>query len=183
MKRLKNKFSKIFSAQKGATAVEFALLATPFFFLIFALIEIMLVFFMQTTLESAVAIEARKIRTGQAQSSTNPITQAQFKANICNRLFGMADCGNRLFVAVEDFPSPPANITNPWSDGNLVAGSSSDEPYQNSASGDMVIVKSYYVWPLFTPGISAALSNFSGGSFGSYNKILVATAAFRNEPF
>lgn len=183
MMRLKIDLSKILRANKGATAVEFAILAAPFMFLIFALIEIMLVFFMQTTLESAVAIEARKIRTGQAQSSSSPITQTQFKNNICNRLFGMADCGTRLFVSVEDFPTPPANITNQWSDGNLVVGSSNDEPYQNSASGDMVIVKAYYVWPLFTPGISSALGNFSGGSFGSNNRILVATAAFRNEPF
>ncbi|KAF0113370.1 MAG: TadE family protein [Hyphomonadaceae bacterium] len=51
---------------RGSTAVEFALIATPFVFMIFALIETMLVFFTQTTLEAAVAEESRKIRTGQA---------------------------------------------------------------------------------------------------------------------
>lgn len=171
-------------SKRGATAVEFALIATPFVFMIFALIETMLIFFVQTALEAAVAEEARKIRTGQAQSTTTPITQTQFKANVCTRMMGLADCTNRLFVMVEAFTTPPAGaLPTPWSDGSLVPGSGADEPYQNSAAGDMVIVRSYYVWPLLTPGLSNAMSNYSGGAYGSYNRMLVATAAFRNEPF
>jgi Flp pilus assembly protein TadG len=169
--------------KRGATAVEFALIATPFFFMVFALIELMVIFFMQTALESAVAMEARKIRTGQAQSSTAPISQTQFKTNICNRMMGMVDCTSRLFVSVEAFTSPPSNITNPWSDGNLVPGSASDEPYQMANAGDMVIVRSYYLWPLMTPGMTNALRNFSNGTYGSNNRILVAVSAFRTEPF
>lgn len=169
---------------RGATAVEFALIATPFVFMIFALIETMLIFFTQTTLEAAVAEESRKIRTGQAQSTTAPITQAQFKANVCNKLYGLADCTNRLFVLVEAFSAPPAGpLAQPWADGSLVPGSAQDEPYQASTSGQMVIVRSFYVWPLLTPGLSNALSNYSGGAYGSYNRMLVATAAFRNEPY
>lgn len=169
---------------RGATAVEFALIATPFVFMIFALIETMLVFFTQTTLEAAVAEESRKIRTGQAQSTAAPISQTQFKANVCNRLYGLADCTNRLFVLVEAFSAVPTGpLAQPWTDGSLVPGSAADEPYQASTSGQMVIVRSFYVWPLLTPGLSNALSNYSGGAYGSYNRMLVATSAFRNEPY
>ena len=169
---------------RGATAVEFALIATPFMFLIFALIEIMMVFIVQTTLEAAVTEEARKIRTGQAQNTTTPITKAQFKANVCTRLYGFADCTTRLFVMVQSFPAAPgAAITKPWDDGTLTPGSADDEPYDASAPGDLVIVRGYYVWPLLTPGIASGLSNYSDGTYGAHNRMLVGTAAFRNEPF
>lgn len=171
-------------ARRGATAVEFALIATPFMFLIFALVEVMMIFVVQTTLEAAVTEEARKIRTGQAQNVSTPITQTQFKANVCNKLYGLANCSTRLFVMVQTFASAPgAGIGTPWSDGSLVPGSAADEPYMASSPGDLVIVRGYYVWPLITPGISNALSNYSGGTFGSYNRMIVGTSAFRNEPY
>lgn len=158
------------------------MIATPFFFTIFALIEVMVVFFVQTALEASVAEVSRLVRTGQAQSSS--MTQTAYKNAICARLGGMADCATRLFVSLEAFSSPPAVAgPDPWDDGTLTQGSGSDEPFQNSNAEEFVIARAYYVWPLMTPGLSDALSNFSGGTYGAKNRILVATAAFRNEPF
>ena len=42
---------------------------------------------------------------------------------------------------------------------------------------EVVVVRTYYVWKLFTPGISQ-LSNMAGDS-----RLLTAGAVFRNEPF
>ena len=53
--------------QKGAAAVEFALVATPFLALLFAIIESALVFFAGQMLESAASDAGRMIMTGQAQ--------------------------------------------------------------------------------------------------------------------
>ena len=171
-------------SRRGVAAVEFALIATPFMFLIFALVEVMMIFVVQTTLEAAVTEEARKVRTGQAQNVTTPITQAQFKTNVCNKLYGLADCNTRLFVMVQTFANAPgAGIGTPWDDGTLTPGDASDEPYMASAPGDLVIVRGYYVWPLLTPGVSNALSNYTDGTYGAYNRMLVGTAAFRNEPY
>lgn len=170
--------------QSGATAVEFAFVALPFFAMMFALFEIMMIFFVQTTLEAAVAEEARKIRTGQAQSTTAPISKAQFKAAVCDRMYGMGDCATRLFVMVESLSTAPTGpLTLPWDDGSLVPNSAADEPYDNSAPGQLVIVRAYYAWPLLTPGISAAFKNYSSGALGTNNRMLVATTAFRNEPY
>lgn len=183
LKIFAKKANSIFKNRRGSAAVEFAMLITPFVFLIFALMEIMIIFLMQTTLEAATSSEARKIRTGQAQNISSPITQSQFKTNVCTKLHGLADCTNRLFVMVESFSTPPTGLTNPWADNDLTVGSAADEPWQTSISGDIVVVRTYYVWPLITPGVTNALSNFSNGTFGSNNRILVATSAFRNEPF
>ena len=170
--------------QKGATAVEFALIATPFLMLLFGIFEVMMIFFVQTTLEAAIAEEARKIKTGQAQSTTAPITQSQFKANVCARMMGLADCSNRLFVMVQNQPTT-GTLPTPYADGVLTPGSAADEPYEATAAEAIVVVRGYYVWPLLTPGLSSAYKNFtpSGGSLGSNNRVLAAASAFRNEPF
>jgi Flp pilus assembly protein TadG len=170
--------------QRGATAVEFAFVAGPFLAMMFALIEIMMIFFVQTTLEAAVAEEARRIRTGQVQQAAEP--RATFKAAICSRMYGLGDCTNRLFVTVQSFNvAPTGGGAQPWADGTLTPGSADDEPYQASTPGQLVLVRSYYVWPLMTPGLDmlSATSNFSSATLGAKNRILVASAAFRNEPY
>ncbi|MEJ8631254.1 pilus assembly protein [Sphingomonas sp. I4] len=57
----------ILSDRRGATIVEFALVATPFIALILAILQTSLAYFAQEALESAVEISARSVVTGQAQ--------------------------------------------------------------------------------------------------------------------
>ena len=184
VKRLRNRRTK--QGQRGSAAVEFAMIATPFIFMVFGIFETMMIFFVQTTLEAAISEEARKIRTGQAQSTTAPITKAQFKANVCARMMGLADCSTRLFVQVQNQPIA-GTLPTPWADGTLTPGSAADEPDEATAANSIVVVRGYYVWPLMTPGLSNAMRNYSdtsgGGTLGDYNRIIAATSAFRNEPF
>jgi len=170
--------------KRGAAAAEFAMIATPFVFMVFGIFETMMIYFVQTTLEAAISEEARKIRTGQAQSLAAPITKEQFKANVCARMMGLGDCSTRLFVQVQNQPTS-GTLPTPWADGTLTPGSDADEPYEPTAANAIVVVRGYYVWPLVTPGISNAMKNFadSGGTLGNYNRIIAATSAFRNEPF
>ena len=184
VKRYRKRRNK--EGQRGSSAVEFAMVAAPFFFLLFGIFETMMIFFMQTTLEAAISEEARKVRTGQAQSTSAPISKSQFKANVCARLMGMADCANRLFVQVQNQPAS-GTLPTPWADGILTPGSAADEPYEATAANAIVVVRGYYVWQLMTPGIASAMKNFSdtspGGILGTNNRIIAATSAFRNEPF
>src|SRR5690606_2566182 len=55
--------------ERGVTAVEFGLLALPFFTIIAAILQTSLVFLADQVLESAVHDAARAIRTGQAQEA------------------------------------------------------------------------------------------------------------------
>jgi Flp pilus assembly protein TadG len=168
--------------ESGSAAVEFAMIALPFLMLLFGLFEIMMIFFIQTTLESAVTEESRKIKTGQ-QSAGTGITAAQFKAGICTRMAGMVACNTRLFVTVQNQPTT-GNLTSPQTDATLF----SSPPYvANTAAGSIVVVRAFYMWPLMTPGISTALKNTTvtgpNNDLGANNRMLVATSAFRNEPF
>jgi Flp pilus assembly protein TadG len=64
-------------SRRGSVAVEFALVAPVFFALLFAIIEIAIVFFADQTLETVAQGSARYVMTGQAQN--NGFDQTAFK--------------------------------------------------------------------------------------------------------
>jgi Flp pilus assembly protein TadG len=160
--------------QDGATVVEFALVAAPFFALMFAIIETALLFFADQTLDTAVSSAARLIRTGQAQE--DGMTASQFKTAICDQVGGLINCASGLKVDVRkytDFDS--IDLATPLdADGNLKV----TENYNAGHGGDIVVVRAYYEWPTFVTQLGNNLANLPDG-----NHLLVATAAFRNEPF
>lgn len=163
--------------KSGAAAIEFAIVAAPFFALMFALIEIGLVFFGNFTLENAVAQASRLIRTGQAQ--TSGFSETQFKQAVCDNVYALLDCNNGLKTDVRKFTSfggvslpPPLD-----GDGNL----QSNFQYDPGVAGDIVVVRVFYEWDLI-----AQLPDLLGlglGNMGNGNRLLTASAAFRNEPF
>ena len=160
--------------RRGAAALEFALVATPFFMLLFGILEIALIFFASAVIEDGVAEAARDIRTGQLQTAGQ--NEADFRAIICQRIDAVADCG-RLRVDVrrfEDFAS--TDFTAPQDeDGELDDSGFQFDPGQ---AGDVVVVRVFYDWPLLGPGMINGLSNMPG------NRRLISSAtAFRNEPF
>ena len=160
--------------QKGATAVEFALVATPFLGLTFAILETAGVFFASQALETATSDSARLIMTGQAQ--TQGFSQSQFKSAVCAKIFGLFDCENGVYVDVKTFTSF-GNVTmnNPVdANGNFV----NNFTYQPGGPGDIVVVRLFYQWPVYVTLLGFNLQNMSGGK-----RLLVATAAFRNEPY
>lgn len=161
-------------AQSGATALEFGIIAAPFFALLFALIEVGLVFFATFTLENAVAEASRLIRTGQAQGSG--FSETEFKQQVCNNVYGLIDCGGGLIVDVrkfDDFGS--VSLPDPLDgDGNLTGTFG----YDAGDGGDIVVVRVFYEWDLIADLPGAGLGNMAGGK-----RLLTATAAFRNEPF
>src|SRR5262245_25381392 len=85
---------------RGAAAVEFALVATPFLALMFAIIEVSMVFFGGQILEKATQDASRKILTGQAQLANFDATQ--FKNEVCSHLLIIFSCGN-VYVDVKNY--------------------------------------------------------------------------------
>lgn len=162
--------------QDGAVAVEFALILLPFLALMFGIMETSLVFFADQTLETAVADSARLIMTGQAQ--TQNLTAQTFKDQVCQRIYGLFDCQNGIYVSVQTYSSFGSITNTPPLDnnGNLVT---SNFGYQPGGPGDIVVVRLYYQWPIYVSLMN--LSNLANMS--NHNRLLVATAAFRNEPY
>lgn len=161
--------------QKGAAAVEFALVALPFLALTFAILETALVFFAGQTLEFAVADAGRLIMTGQAQNGG--FTQADFKNAVCNDLAGgMFDCTNGVYINVTTYSSFGAvNTAPPVSNGVL---NTANMGYSPGGPGCIVAVQLFYQWPIYVSLLGDNLANLNGNY-----RLLVATAVFRNEPY
>jgi len=158
----------------GATALEFAIVAGPFLLLLLGIFAVALVFAGNMALENAAEQGARLIRTGEAQ--TQGFDAARFKTEVCKYLTAPLSCGG-LRLDVRTFASfGSSNLTNPLdSSGNLKAGFG----YAPGVGGDVVVVRAFYEWDLLAampPAIR--LSNMANG-----NRLLIATVAFRNEPF
>jgi Flp pilus assembly protein TadG len=163
----RRRWRALLADRQGATAVEFALVAGPFIFLLVAIIQTFLTFFAQQLLETAVNQSSRIILTGQAQAQN--MTQTQFASVVCSNLPILFNC-NKLMIDVEvagSWTSANAgaptltfdnngNVTNAWL-------------YSPGNPGDIVVVRVMYLWPVFMG---------SGG-----NHLIMASAAFQNEAY
>jgi Flp pilus assembly protein TadG len=160
--------------ERGATMIEFALVMVPFFILLFGIFEVGLVFWGGLELENATDDAARMVRTGQAQAGG--FDEARMKQEICDRVSLLVHCTSKLRIDVRSFNAfsqmtPPA----PLDAGGLLKDTFS---YSLGGPQQVVLMTSFYEWPLLN-----MLSGMSLGNMASGNRLLRATAAFRNEPF
>ena len=161
--------------EDGIAAVEFGIVAAPFLALMFAIMETALVFFASQTLETAVADSARLIMTGQAQ--TQSFSQAQFKSAVCSKVGGLFDCAGGLQIDVKTYTTfgSISNAKPLDANGNLQTSSFG---YQPGGPGQIVVVRLMYQWPVYASLLGFNLSDMSGSK-----RLIMATAAFRNEPY
>jgi len=163
-----------FARRDGTAAIEFSLVVLPFLALMIAIVETSIVFFAGQTLETAAADSARLILTGQAQ--TGNFDQNAFKQQVCSRVYALFDCANGIYVDVRkssDFAS--VNLAPPVdNNGNLT----NNFVYQPGSACDIIVVRLFYQWPIYMQLMGLNLVNMS-----NHNRLLTATAAFRNEPF
>lgn len=163
-------------AKRGSAAVEFALVAVPFFLLTFGMAEVSMLGFVQTSLDFAVSETGRLIRTGQAQSGG--MGAAEIEGILCQEVtkYAALDCDSNLFLDVDRFDSFVDVVNDsPIQDGTFQPGGFGYSPGQAS---DIVVVRAYYRWQVMTPLFQSVFSNVEGGE-----RIVVSTAMFRNEPF
>lgn len=166
--------------ERGVTAVEFGLLAIPFFALIGAILETAVVFLAGQLLDSAVQDASRYIRTGQMQSASYDL--AKFRDNVCSRLYGLYTC-SELFIDVQPLTSFSAvNIKAPvnpnCSTPAACADWTRDPIYSPGQGSSIVVVQVYYRWPVILN-----LGGFNMANMPDGKRILGAAAVFRNEPF
>jgi Flp pilus assembly protein TadG len=162
--------------QKGATAVEFGMIALPFLGLMFAIIETALVFFAGQTLETAVADSSRLIMTGQAQNGA--FDKVKFKEAVCTRVKGLFDCSGQMKIDVRAYSQfAVANMSKPTA--TACNFPDSDFQYNPGGPGDIVVVRVVYKWPIFVGLWGLSLADMSGCGA----RLIMSTSTFRNEPF
>lgn len=169
--------------REGTAAIEFAILAIPFFMLLFAILELAIVFFINSTLNHAVSEAGRQIRTGNFQACGS---QANFKKLVCTNMSGLGNCEKRLRIDVVSGsafgsitlaapPEPPEkDPSDPSSTDDIPNGD-----YVNTGANAPVVVRGLYYHKLVLPPQLTRLENVSGTGI----RLLTSTTAFRNEPF
>jgi Flp pilus assembly protein TadG len=160
--------------RRGSTAVEFALVAPVFFALLFAILETGIMFLAGQVLETITQQSARMILTGQAQTAS--YTSAQFATYVCSQVPALFSC-NQISIDVESYPSfSSVNFSSQIdNNGNFITN---NLQYNPGGPGDIVVVRLFYQWPLIVTGLGWNPSNLAGNK-----RLLVGTAAFKNEPY
>jgi Flp pilus assembly protein TadG len=174
--RRKGLLGRFVKSKDGVTAIEFAMVGGPFLYLLCVIFETGLMLFSEYIIENGVARAARMIRTGQVQ--INNISASQFKTEICGKLATYLDCTNNLHVDVRKFADfSSISLPNAFNGQELSTDVTTSAKFQPGVALEVVVVRVYYEWDLFVPGLSK-LGNLSGG-----RRALSAGAAFRNEPY
>jgi Flp pilus assembly protein TadG len=166
----------------GATAVEFGLVALPFFTLIFILTGFALRFFVTNSLDKGMDTISRQLRTGQAQKAN--MTVNDFKTKVCQSAGSFIDCNkttilvNRPFqnrwenvVPQPCFDTSGAIVTNPAAGTDLIAAHS-------GGAGQIVLVTICYQWDL--AGKIPFMKEFA--AIEGLKRMQTSTA-FRTEPY
>jgi Flp pilus assembly protein TadG len=169
------KLRNLAEREEGTAAVEFAIVAIPFLAVLYAILQTGLVFFAEQSLETTAADASRLILTGQAQSQG--LDQTTFQNAVCARLSVIMNCSS-VMIDVRTYSNfSSANTSLPIdSNGNL----QNNFVYQPGAAGDIVVMRLMYQWPISLSLLSLgrSLSNLGNGQ-----DLLMATVAFRNEPY
>jgi Flp pilus assembly protein TadG len=162
--------------RRGATAIEFALLALPLIMLIFASLQTGIIFFMDQALQTTTQKSARQLLTGAAQ--TSGMTQQGFKNAVCANLPSEFACA-KVMVDVQSSSTFSSANTATMTPAQVAANQSANTwSYSPGNAGDIVIVRVMYSWPVLGGVLALGLANQSNGGH-----LMIATSVFKNEPY
>jgi Flp pilus assembly protein TadG len=164
-------------AQRGTTAVEFALVAPLLIALLVAIFQVTLFLFAQMNLQNAAVQAGRLIMTGQVQNAGT--SQSAFLTkDVCPLLGPMFTCTN-VYANVQSYINfSSASTTEPTL---TYAGNGSVNntwAYSPGSPGQVMVVQIIYQWPIIGGTLHAVLPNLGNG----YAEMMGVTA-FRVEPY
>lgn len=176
LRALSERIAQFSRNRRGATAIEFAILAVPFIMLTFAILESTVSFTAQQVLSNATDKLARQIRTGQI-TLTNT-TETEFRTLLCEEVSVIITSGcPGLEVDLKSyatFASVPTTIPR-TPEGDIDTTGFTYNPGGNETINSLRV---FYRWPIITDMMKASLSNMPDG-----NTLLYASATWKNEPF
>lgn len=185
-------FRRLLDDERGTSAIEFALLALPFFVILFASIETFVAFAGEQLLANATDTLARKIRTGEITfDSTKPgyMTEEQFRQAFCDEIAIMMTCSAneatepaKLYLDVReitDLSSFPEAVPRIGSDLDT-----SGFNFAPGGAGTFTMVRAYYRWEVITDLVRPYVTDLRpAGDSMPRDYLMVATATFRNENY
>jgi len=167
--------------RRGTTALEFAMLAVPFWMFLLALIELGLDFYVQLALDYAVQEGARKLQTGAANAAASA---AIFKTDcLCPLVAPFLNCNQ---ISLNVYPVTAADYylnaqagggAIPLSNGNL---STSSWSFSTSSAATPMFMQAIYT---SVPVVGGFVPGYAVNSAGGRVHVTSSTIGFINEPF
>ncbi len=163
--------------ERGVTAIEFGVLALPFFTLIFAILQTAIMFMATQVLDSALEDASRKVRTGEAAG----YSLTDFRTLLCGYTFNLLDCSQIQLKSqvITDFanvvytaPQTCNTTTCTWT-----ANWQAFDPGATTCRS-IVQVSAYYRYPLIV-----VLPYFNLKNQPDNYRLLGSIRVFRNEPY
>lgn len=185
---------RIQKSENGSTAIEFGILAIPFFMIVFAIIETMVAFAGEQLLANAVDDVSRDLRTGQITFNlgrSTDLTEAEFRTKFCNEISLMLSCDGsgtskqKLYIdlqTVNNFGDIEVGIPK-VSSADKAELDTSGFSYSPGGSGAVNVLRVYYKWDILVDLIRPYITNIHPGTDGSEYYLMVSTTAFRNEGY
>ena len=161
--------------EKGVTAIEFGILALPFFTLILAIIQTAIMFLATQVLDSALEDASRRVRTGQASAYT--ITD--FRNYMCGYTFNLLDCSQIQLQSTIIGAFGSVNKVAPQSCGvTTCTWTTNWQAFDPGVSRSIMQVSAYYRYPLLV-----VLPYFNLKNQPDNYRLIGAIRVFRNEPY
>jgi len=176
-------FRRFVRDRRGATALEFALLALPFALLVFAILESCISFAGQEVMANITDDVARQLRTGQLRPAD--VAGTKLTTLICGKLqiIVSTDCPQQLLVDLRQYSTfadaALASFQIQNGDVVLMQGTSS-QTFANSPgpAESRNMLRVFYKWPVMTDLMAKSMANLSGG-----RTLHFASVTWQNEPF
>ena len=188
---------KLARSSDGAAAIEFAILAVPYFLIIFAIIETFVAFAAEQLVTNAVNTLGRQLRTGQITYQLNRVDTdmdvTKFRRAFCNEVNIMIQCSeseittpSKLYIDARTFASFAA-IPKTIPRKSTAAFSDIDPTSFNFTPGGpstINMLRAYYRWQVITDLVRPYITTIrpADGSMPS-DFLIVATTAFQNENY
>lgn len=189
---------KLARSKDGAAAIEFAILAIPYFMIIFAIIETFVAFAAEQLVTNAVNTLGRQLRTGQITYQMNrPATDindvTKFRRAFCDEVDIMIQCSeaeiatpSKLYIDARTFASfgaIPKTIPR-VSTATFADIDPTSFKYTPGGPSTINMLRAYYRWQVITDLIRPYITTIrpSDGSLPS-DFLIVATTAFQNENY
>ncbi|EME68662.1 Flp pilus assembly protein TadG [Paramagnetospirillum caucaseum] len=153
--------------------LEYSILLLPALMILFGIFEMGMVIFENSVVEGATRDAARRLRTGQAQTSVDPA--ANFRQAFCASLFSLYNCASFTFDVRSFGDFTAIALPAPQFDAQ---GNVSNAQFTPGGAGTITTVRVIYRHVFATPLIGSLMGAGTGNTLA-----VTATAVFKTEPY
>jgi len=183
------KLARLLADERGSYALEFAMIAPFFLFLMLEIVDIGLFLFTQVVLDGAARDAAREIRTGQLVGTQGSAAQTSFNSVLCADVHGLVPCANityyvNIMTQFSDTSSLPSYTPPPQGQNSPGGFNGQPQTFNTGSGGSLVAVRVAYLRPSLVP-LANPIAILGGNqlNLASLSSTLVSsTVVFRNEP-